>query len=135
MYADMMGWSQQAEVIAGVFKSLPVGDQAGVAILAGNYGQAGAIDYFGPAMGLPHAISGHNNYWWWGTGRAPDDSTTIAVNIDRSYLQTIFAGVEAAGQVRTPGGVWTEERGAAIYLCRGQRRSWAAVWPSARHYG
>ena len=31
-----------------------------------NYGQAGAIDFFGPRYGLPPAISPHNNYWLWG---------------------------------------------------------------------
>jgi hypothetical protein len=66
MYADMMGWPQQAETVAGVFRSLSPADQTRVAILTKNYGQAGAIDYFGPALGLPHAISGHNNYYLWG---------------------------------------------------------------------
>jgi 4-amino-4-deoxy-L-arabinose transferase-like glycosyltransferase len=130
-----LGWKPFVRQVAALADTLPAAERRRLVVFAGDYGAAGAIDLFGARYGLPHAISGHNNYWWWGPGRAPDDSTTIAVNIDRSFLQTIFAGVEAAGQVRTPGGVWSEERDAAIYLCRGQRRSWAAGWPSARHYG
>lgn len=41
----------------------------------------------------------------------------------------------AAGTVATPDGVWTEERGDPIYVCRGQKVGWAAAWPAARHDG
>src|SRR5882672_1919971 len=77
-FADMMGWPQQAEVVAGVFHSLPAEDQTRVAILAKNYGQAGAIDYFGPSYGLPSAISGQNNYYLWGP-RQYDGQVVIVV--------------------------------------------------------
>ena len=103
-------------------------------IFTGDYGAAGAVDLYGPAEGLPHAISGHNNYWWWGPGGAPDRSTTIAVNVSRAYLLTIFGQVRYEGQVKTPGGVWTEERGDPIWLCTDQYRSWTAAWTIARHY-
>jgi hypothetical protein len=104
-------------------------------IFAGDYGAAGAVDLYGPAYGLPPAISGHNNYWWWGPAGANGGTTTIAVNLTRSYLLTIFRHVTPAGTVRTPGGVWTEERGDPIFVCTGQKVSWAAAWPAARHYG
>jgi hypothetical protein len=35
-------------------------------ILIGNYGQAGAIDFYGQELELPKAISGHQNYYYWG---------------------------------------------------------------------
>jgi hypothetical protein len=104
-------------------------------VFTGDYGAAGAVDRYGAPYGLPHAISGHNSYWWWGPGAAPDDSTTIAINIGRGYLETLFTDVRSVGAVHTPGNVWTEERGEPIYLCRGQRRPWRVIWASARHYG
>ncbi len=41
-------------------------ERAKTGILASNYGQAGAIDVLGAKYGLPSAISGHQNYWFWG---------------------------------------------------------------------
>ena len=130
-----VGWQDFVHQIALTAARLPGTDRRHLVIYTGDYGAAGAIDLYGPANGLPQAISGHNSFWWWGPGRAPDDSATIAVNLPRAYLLTLFRHVQAAGQVTTPGGVWTEERGAPIWVCTGQLQSWATAWPAARHYG
>jgi hypothetical protein len=130
-----LGWKPFVHQVAGIAGALPASERRRLVIFTGDYGAAGAVDRYGAQYGLPHAISGHNSYWWWGWGHASNHSTTIAVNMSRSYLRTMFADVELVGHVRTPGGVWTEERGAPIYLCRGQLRTWASAWASARHYG
>lgn len=130
-----VGWQDLARQLAQTAASLPPAQRAHLVVFAGDYGAAGAVDLYGPAYGLPHAISGHNTYWWWGPAGARDGSTTIAVDLPRSYLLTIFSEVTPAGTVATPGDVWTEERGDPIYVCRGQKVSWAAAWPAARHYG
>ncbi len=66
LYADMFGWQDMAATVARVYHALPQAEQPGCAILGGNYGEAGAIDYYGPKLGLPKAISGHNSYFYWG---------------------------------------------------------------------
>ena len=101
-------------------------------IFTGDYGAAGAVDLYGRSYGLPHAISGHNSYWWWGPAGARNGSTIIAVDLPRPYLRTIFSEVTPAGTVATPDGVWSEERGDPIWICRGQRLTWAQAWPDAR---
>jgi hypothetical protein len=130
-----VGWPEMVKQVAAVADRLSPADRAHLVIFTGDYGAAGAVDLYGGGDGLPRAISGHNTYWWWGPGTAPDDSTTIAVNLPRSYLETIFAQVTPAGSVETPGGVWTEERGDPIWVCRQQKETWAQAWPAAKHYG
>ena len=130
-----VGWPQFVGQIARVSAGLPTLQRANLVVFTGDYGAAGAIDLFGRRYGLPPAISGHNNYWWWGPAGARDGATTIAVNLPRSYLLTIFSRVTPAGTVTTPDGVWTEERGDPIWICTGQKVGWAQAWPGARHYG
>lgn len=130
-----LGWKDFTLQISHIASTLPADERARLVVYTGDYGAAGAIDLFGPAYRLPPAISGHNNFWWWGPGRAPDRSTTIAVNLPRDYLLSLFTQVRLAGRVATPHGVWTEERGDPIWICTGQRLSWAEAWPAARHYG
>ena len=70
-------------------------------IYTGDYGAAGAVDLYGAGYGLPHAISGHNSYWWWGPAGAHSGATTIAVNLPKQYLQTIFTEVTPAGTLHS----------------------------------
>jgi len=65
-YADMFGWQEMVAAVARVYNRLPPEDRLRCAIYASNYGEAGAIDFYGKRYGLPKAISGHNNYWLWG---------------------------------------------------------------------
>src|SRR5207245_6880687 len=59
IYADQFGWKEMAETIAGVYNKLSPEDKHRCAIFGQNYGQAGAIDFFGAKMGLPNALTGH----------------------------------------------------------------------------
>jgi Dolichyl-phosphate-mannose-protein mannosyltransferase len=130
-----LGWQDFVRQVAAVSGGLPPSERGDLVVFTGDYGAAGAIDLWGPRYGLPRAVSGHNNYWWWGPAGARDGATTIAVNLPRSYLLTIFSQVNPAGAVETPGRAWTEERGVPIWICRGQKETWAQAWPAARHYG
>jgi hypothetical protein len=65
-FADQFGWEEMVATVANVYNSLPPEQRAKTAILAGNYGGAGAIDFFGPRYGLPKSISAHQNYYYWG---------------------------------------------------------------------
>src|SRR6516162_3520634 len=66
IYADQFGWKEMAQVVADAYYKLPAEERKNCAIFGQNYGQAGAIDFFGAKMGLPPAISGHQSYFYWG---------------------------------------------------------------------
>ena len=79
IFADRFGWHEQEAVVANVYRALPADERARCGILAGNYGEASAEDYFGAADGLPRAVSPHNAYYLWGPG--PDRDVMIAVGM------------------------------------------------------
>jgi hypothetical protein len=133
MYADMMGWPQQAEAVAGVFHELSPADQSRVAILAKNYGQAGAIDYFGPSLGLPHAISGQNNYYLWGPQQYTGE-VVIAVGMSLEDLRPLFDQVEQAGTIKNDYAI-PEENNLPIYICRKPKMTLQQAWPRLKFYG
>jgi hypothetical protein len=133
MYADMMGWPEQAKVVAGVFKSLSPDDQVRAAIFAKNYGQAGAIDYFGPSLGLPHAISGHNNYYLWGPQQYTGE-LVIAIGMPQEDLKQLFDQVELAATISNDYAI-PEENNLPVYICRKPKVSLQQVWPTLKFYG
>ncbi|HVA94809.1 MAG TPA: hypothetical protein VNI36_07895, partial [Candidatus Dormibacteraeota bacterium] len=133
MYADMMGWRHQVKVVAGVFHSLPVAERSQVAILTKNYGQAGAIDYFGAAAGLPRAISGHNNYYLWGP-RQYDGHVVIAVGMSLKDLKPLFGQIDLAATI-VNGYAIPEENNLPVYICRKPKMTLQQAWPRLKFYG
>ena len=71
IFADMVGWEDRVKIVAAYVHSLPPEEQSVTAIGASNYGDAGAVDLFGPKYSLPKAISTANNYWIWGPRDIP----------------------------------------------------------------
>jgi len=132
-FADMMGWQQQVDVVAGVFQSLSPDDQPKAAILTRNYGQAGAIEYFGPSYGLPRPISGHNNYYLWGPQQYTGE-VVITVGIPMEKLQPLFQHIELAATIRNDYAI-PEENNLPIYICRDPKMTLQKAWPSLKFYG
>ncbi|HEY4951334.1 MAG TPA: glycosyltransferase family 39 protein [Candidatus Acidoferrales bacterium] len=127
LYADMFGWENMATQIAHVYRALPQSEQAGCAILAGNYGEAGAIDHFGPNMGLPAAIGGHNSYYFWGP-RAYTGSCVILFGERADELKDLFADAQFVTTITDPHAA-IAERNVHVYICRKPRAPLAELWP------
>ena len=130
---EEIGWPELVRTVADVYYSLPPAERAKTAIVGGNYGESGAIDRYGPALGLPRAYSGHNSYWWWGP---PPDGVDNAILIGWSveWAPTVFDSVKQAATVENASDVDNDEEGMPILLARDMQASWSDVWRRFRHY-
>jgi hypothetical protein len=93
LYADQFGWKEMAQVVADAYYKLPPEEQKSCAIFGQNYGQAGAIDFFGAKIGLPNAISGHQSYFYWGP-RGYTGECVIVMEDRQERLEQLFGSVE-----------------------------------------
>jgi Dolichyl-phosphate-mannose-protein mannosyltransferase len=132
---EEFGWRELVATIASVQDSLPPQDRAHAGILAGNYGEAGAIDLYGRRYGLPAAISGVNSYWARGYGN-PAPETLIVVGLPLGFLQNHFASCPVAAHTWNRYGVKNEETldHPDIFVCRDLRESWPAFWSGFQYY-
>ena len=133
---EEIGWPELVAEVARIRDTLTPKDRARLGILAGNYGEAGAINLYGPALGLPRAISGVNSYWAQGYGDPPPD-VLIVVGINRLFLEKHFAACTLAGHVTNRYGVRNEEtrQHPDIFVCRGLREPWPDFWKKFRYFG
>ena len=133
---EQIGWPELVETVAGIYAALPAEDKPRAGILAGNYGEQGAIDLYGPAYGLPKAISGVNSYWLRGYGDPPPQ-TLIVIGFSFVEAQSLFESCRTAGLVTNRFGVKNEEtrEHPVIQLCRGPRQPWPELWPRLRSFG
>jgi hypothetical protein len=132
VFADMFGWEDLARRVARVYHALPAGQRAKCAIVANNYGEAGAIDFFGPRYGLPPAISPHNNYWLWGPGGATGE-VLIIVGGSRNEQHADFRSVVLADTTKCDH-CMPFENGAPIFVCLGLNQPLARRWAQIRTY-
>ena len=131
--AETIAWPKLVALVAHEYHSLPAAQRRQTAILTGNYGEAGAIDRYGPGLGVPQAHSGANNFWLWGPPPAGTWSV-IAVNVDPALLRREFARVRLVPTFWNGLGVSDDEQGAQIFVATGLRSSWAQAWPAFRDY-
>ena len=134
-FREEIGWPELVAEVARIYNSLPPAERASTGILAANYGEAGAINLYGPAYGLPRVISGINSFWAYGYGNPPPKAL-IVVGVGDEYRERYFSGCEVAGKITNPYGIKNEEAERPnIYLCRQLRESWPDFWRDWRYFG
>lgn len=114
------------------YAALPPEERAHAGILASTFGEAGAINFFGPHIGLPHAISGHNNYWLWGPGAYNGEVMLVIAPPDAPVLK-LFDHVEPVSRIYCDYCL-PALTAMTVYVCRGPRRPLPELWPQLKNY-
>jgi hypothetical protein len=129
---EMIGWPRFVETVAKVRDAMPEPDRSNVVIFTGNYGEAGAIDRFGPALGLPSAYSGHNSY---ARFRIPPGNAGPVIVLGYGPLSVKSDFKDCVESARIDNGVDldNEEQDGQVWTCSGPIRPWAELWPQLRH--
>jgi hypothetical protein len=127
-FADMLGWKEQAEAVAAVYRALPPEQRARAVLVAGNYGEAGALDFYGPALRLPPVVSPAGSYWFFGPGDRPGE-VVITLGVPAESLRRYYDSVRTVSRVGHPWAV-SEERRVPINVGTGARTTLQEVWPS-----
>lgn len=129
-YADRFGWVEKAEAVRQVYEGLPPADRARACILTDNYGEAGALEFFGPD--LPPVVSGHNNYHLWGPGDCTGE-VIITLGFPAEELTPYFDSVEWITTAECDYCMPYEDN-LPVYVCRGLMMPLREAWPAVKHY-
>jgi 4-amino-4-deoxy-L-arabinose transferase-like glycosyltransferase len=126
---ETIGWPELTRTVASVYRRAG----PGAVIFTSNYGEAGAIDRYGPALGLPMAYSGHNAFGYWGP---PQDGSGAVITVGLSPPElSHFRHCQLAARIDNSAGVNNDERGEPVEQCVGPRGPWSTLWPKLRHLG
>jgi Dolichyl-phosphate-mannose-protein mannosyltransferase len=131
-YSDQFGWKEIADETEVAWNRIPVGERDDCGIFAQDYGQAGAIDFFGRKQGLPGAMSGDRTYWLWGP-RGYSGNCMIVLDDRQDVLERYWQNVELVG-VSAPN-TYALEQQISVFICKGKRfDSWTNVWPHLKRW-
>lgn len=131
-----IGWPELAQSVAKVFNTLPDSEKAHTAILAASAGEIGSIDLYGPAYGLPSAISGFDSYWQYGYGDPPPQ-TVIVLGFPTSQMAPYFHDCTLVETITTPFNIQNEEviNHRTISLCHNLLQPWPDAWQHFQYFG
>ncbi|MGA2890249.1 MAG: glycosyltransferase family 39 protein [Terracidiphilus sp.] len=129
--SDRFGWPQMVEGFAARYNALPPDVRARTAIFCGNYGEASAVNILGPKYGLPTAISGHQNYFYWGWNGYTGESVLTLGDNPKDYMND-YEEVVDLGLFDAPW-IMDFEHKHYLWLCH-RKRPYAADWPEFKHW-
>jgi hypothetical protein len=133
LFADQFGWEEMAAAVAGAYNSLPPDVRARTAIFGQNYGQAGAIDRYGPKYGIPlgSAVSGHQSYFLWGPHGFTGESM-IVMDDRPERMAELFTSFRKVAQVSHPYSMPYQHFD--VYYCEGLKQPLSALWPQIKKW-
>ncbi|HEV2289720.1 MAG TPA: glycosyltransferase family 39 protein [Candidatus Acidoferrales bacterium] len=129
-FGDQFGWRSLVRQIADVYNSLPPDERATTGIFTGNYGEAGAVNLFGPAYRLPRAYSRHQNYWYWG----PPPVAYTNLIVVQWGLQDVQDNCTSWQAFDHHSEFGMDEENTPIYLCRGAKFDIQKIWWHSHHW-
>jgi hypothetical protein len=127
-FVHRLGWEELVDTVEDAYKALPRDERDDCAVLASWYGIAGAIDHFGPSVGLPNAICPRNSYWLWGT-RNYSGRIVLAVGYGAGFLRQFFDSVERVASFDQP-----YAYGADVFLCKNPKYPLDETWQRLKRF-
>ncbi|MGB7264054.1 MAG: glycosyltransferase family 39 protein [Terracidiphilus sp.] len=129
--SDRFGWPQMVEGFAKRYDALPPDIRAKTGIFCDNYGEASAVNVLGRKYGLPTAISGHQNYFYWGWNNYSGESM-LTLGEDAKQYEGTYSEVVDLGPFDAP---WIMDRERLHYFwLRGRKHTFAEDWPKIKYW-
>jgi len=114
VYFDMTGWNQLANVVSKAYNQLSIADQKSCLLyVERNYGDAGALNFYGKPLGLPTPVTFHESYIFWAPENVPE-GPVLYVNVNANSLTEIFNSIREVAVVNDP---YFRENGLKVFLC------------------
>ncbi len=129
-YADMLGWRDRAAAVASAVRSLSPLERAQAVVIANNWGEAGALEFYGPRYALPPVVCAAGSFWFFGPGTRPG-AVAVTIGEGPEGLHRLYDSVEAGPHLVNPLTV-REEQDLTIYVCRKPKTTLQAIWPRVR---
>jgi hypothetical protein len=130
--ADRFGWEELTSITATAWRSLTDDERKNAVIVGDNYGEAGAINYYGRKLGLPAAVSQHNNFYLWGPGN-PTATVVITTGQSVEDLRGSFEDVQPVAAMTDPLAM-PYERANPVAICRRPKRRLMALWVEGKKF-
>jgi hypothetical protein len=116
----MLSWEEMTHKVAKAYASLDSTEKAHTLLFCDNYGEAGAVNYYGPKYHLPPAYSDNASFLYWMPRDYDRFDVLLLVTDDRQEMQhrfiKEFKAVRLVDSIANP---YAIEDGSLIILLKG----------------
>jgi 4-amino-4-deoxy-L-arabinose transferase-like glycosyltransferase len=120
---ETIGWPELVSTVRSVLAPLP----DGTVVFTGNYGEAGALEWYGVKAPV---YSGHNGWGDWGP---PPDGAGPVVVLGYDDPGRDFTGCRRVATIPRVDGADNDEDHGPVFVCAGPREAWSKIWPRLAH--
>ena len=131
---ETVGWPEYVAQIGAAYRNLPPDQRSSTAVVASNYGEAGAVDRYGRESGLPPAFSVHNGFWYWGPPPAAAVHA-LAIGFSAGDIDRFCSDPVLTTRLHNRWSVKNQEEGAPVWSCATLRGTWIELWPRMKVIG
>src|ERR1019366_6756452 len=126
LYKDEIAWQALVPQTARAWRAMPRAERRDGAVLAENYGEAGALALYGAALGLSAPPGGHLSFQYWHPQHMPQRHLLV-VGYSANSLSGICRDVRVVARIDNRWRIANEEQGRPIVICA-LRRPLGQLW-------
>jgi hypothetical protein len=117
-FADMLSWDEMTQKVARVYNSLDSTEKNNTIIFCDNYGEAGAVNYYGKQYGLPVAYSDNASFLYW-IPKSYQFDNILLVTDDKHEMQHPFIHDFESAELRDSiTNIYAREQGSLIIILK-----------------
>jgi hypothetical protein len=133
--ADRIGWEDKVKLVIDTYNKLNPEEKSRVIIACNNYGDAGAVEYYGKGLKLPPVVCAHNNYFLWSKNRLKGDILLQLTKVE--YIDGFkkrFDSVRVAEGEFQSSFVSPHENNLRVLICTGPKMPLAEMLDKSKFY-
>lgn len=127
-FADMLSWKEMTEKMAAAYNSLDSNEKKHTFLFCDNYGEAGAVNFYGKKYHLPQAYSDNASFLYWLPNNVHIDNLLLLTD-DKNEMQHPFihdfTSAVVTDSVTNP---FAREKGSLIILFKGANEKFNAMF-------
>ncbi|MGI8950924.1 MAG: glycosyltransferase family 39 protein [Chitinophagaceae bacterium] len=118
-FADMLSWKEMTEKVAKAYNNLDSNEKKHTILFCDNYGEAGAVNFYGKKYYLPDAYSDNGSFLYW-MPRYQHINNIVLVTDDKEEMQHPFIkDFVSAVAVDSITNIYAREHGTLIIVLKG----------------
>lgn len=135
LLADRIGWPEKVNMVAAAYNTLSPSEKVQTIIAGENYGQAGALEFYGRKYNFPLVASGHNSYYFWSKNNL-HGNILIQLGNERSYegFKKVFDSVQTYPAIFVNPYVTPHENRLKAFICRYPKISFDQMLEGGRFF-